>query len=526
MTLILFTQGRSHTRTGASANPAASMPYKSDRPAVLLFGEGLAKALAVGRAGLTLCTITDRNGHVTRRWMRTCGTPVRRDDGALVSGAGPAAGSTVVSPAQLDAFMASNGAAMGRLAALKTQLSTLSAQLAQKEGHELESPSRAKAARTLLDGKLADVDREIGLRTDAMRAIAASKAGPGGAGTDPAVAGPVSRLMQGKAVSSSPPDMGKLQRQLARIQAYDVASWARYHRWAGPAFPERSPSDPRFTLAGSPALAEAIKAKRLTGSEGDVLVQMSHNEGRFDSVQAYDSQIVTAGVMQKTVNPKGAGELSKQIWSFSQSHPQEYQRLFAQKGWTVAKTGKGAGDDDYTLSFQDPGDPHAKPMTGPALYAYIKDKAHPDNWARTLSPLQQAGRDPVFQAQQVDDFQARLHEAIDQKPLGYAWPIRDYLTSEKGVALVLDESVNAQSRVGKSFGQALHAFYAANPSADRDPTRWSSVDRGRFEPQIVRAYEAAREQKRTMTNPAKRYQAIEASSLSGAPGSFVRSVAR
>jgi hypothetical protein len=77
--------------------------------------------------------------------------------------------------------------------------------------------------------------------------------------------------------------------------------------------------------------------------------------------------------------------------------------------------------------------------------------------ARMLDPLLQAGRDPDFQAAQIHDFRARLDSAMAVVPTGqgYARPVSAYLTSEKGAALVLDESFNRPFRVaGTSAGRS------------------------------------------------------------------------
>lgn len=62
---------------------------------------------------------------------------------------------------------------------------------------------------------------------------------------------------------------------------------------------------------------------------------MSPNEGKIDSVQSYDSEVITAGAMQKTVKSGGKGGLSTQIQEFKDSNPQKYKELFERCGWTV-----------------------------------------------------------------------------------------------------------------------------------------------------------------------------------------------
>lgn len=67
---------------------------------------------------------------------------------------------------------------------------------------------------------------------------------------------------------------------------------------------------------------------------------MSANEGNLDSVHSYDSEIVSAGTMQKTVNSQGTGEFPAQGWQFKTDHPEEYEKYFQNNGWTVEKQAK------------------------------------------------------------------------------------------------------------------------------------------------------------------------------------------
>src|SRR5699024_7111461 len=61
-------------------------------------------------------------------------------------------------------------------------------------------------------------------------------------------------------------------------------------------------------------------------------IAMSENEGNFDAVHSYDSEAVTAGAMQKTVNSNGFGELSEQVLKFKRNNPNLYLQLFEAYG--------------------------------------------------------------------------------------------------------------------------------------------------------------------------------------------------
>lgn len=308
--------------------------------------------------------------------------------------------------------------------------------------------------------------------------------------------------------------------QALRQPDYDTPVWMRYGQGGGPAYSIRRPSDTTNRVATSTAWQGLVDAGQVTASEQRVISRMSDNEGRLDSVQAYDSEIATLGAMQKTINPQGTGELPKQVWDFKQAHPAEYQTLFANRGWTVEHVGKGDGVGDYAMRLTVDG----RTLTPAETATYIKDRAHPEHWDTALDPLLQAGRDPTFQAQQIHDFKTRLDIAMATVPrgAGYTQPISAYLTSEQGAALVLDQSVNRPGRVASSLGGALDRFYAANPKASRDPSQWTAEQRAAYEPQIMTAYQSERVASR-MTDPTTRAAHITGAgtTLSADPGSFV-----
>lgn len=320
---------------------------------------------------------------------------------------------------------------------------------------------------------------------------------------------------------------GDLSR-VSQTLKYELPHWTTSKYGDGPILTLRGQTDPTNAVGSSPAWPGLMQAGKATPSEQRVISRMAMNEGHLDSVQAYDSQTVSVRAMQKTVNAGGTGELAKQVYDFSQTNPAKYKALFADKGWTVAHTGKGATAGDYTMTFSPDGTPKSPAETR----AYIKDRSAPDHWNNALVPLLQAGRDPDFQAQQIGDYKDRLDTAIATVPAGTAYkavkggtpytrPISDYVTSEQGTGLVLDQSVNVPSRVAGSFGKALDGFYAANPKAPANPTQWTADQRAEYEPKIVSQYQAQREASK-MTSPIERHDLIvgQGSTLSAAPGSF------
>jgi len=296
--------------------------------------------------------------------------------------------------------------------------------------------------------------------------------------------------------------------------------WVRYGKGGGPMYKATHQN----TMASFSGWDDLINSKVKTESEKKALIAMSGNEGEFDQPQSYDSEAVSMGVMQKTVNSEGTGELPKQIAEFRSENPAKYKSLFEDKGWSVVDTEERVVKGQKTtvkvppkLYFKDPDDPNMKPVTGSDLKTYIRQKDQPERWTKTLGPLREAGQDVDFQKKQVMDFNNRLIAANGQKPTGYDQPINKYITSEKGSAAVLDQSVNRPAYVKTDMGKALDQFYAKNPKASKDPTTWTAAQRAEYEPQIMDNYKSVRR----MVDSDKRWAHIMGdSSVSGSPGSM------
>jgi hypothetical protein len=277
------------------------------------------------------------------------------------------------------------------------------------------------------------------------------------------------------------------------------------------------------TLGDYPGWNDLIQRNVKTPSEKNVLVAMSANEADMDGVQAYDSQTLSAGAMQKTVNPAGAGELPQQLYEF-RSDPATapvFQRELGDKGYSVDLPVIGQNTDGTpmygdkpVLSFTDPKTPGAMAITGAALKNMVRTQA--DRWTDTLGPFRSLGRTPEFQTKQVLDFNDRLVSSLDKTPTGYAHSIGDYVTSENGSALVLDQDVNAPGFVQSDFGRALKSFYAGTPGAPVDPATWTDAQRAAYEPAITSAYSAVRRG----TDMGLRATNLAGAGLSNDPGSL------
>ena len=217
-----------------------------------------------------------------------------------------------------------------------------------------------------------------------------------------------------------------------------------------------------------------------TAEERDMITAMSSNEGSFEAVQSYDSQVLTVGVMQKTVNTTGGGELTDQLAAFKKNNSESYKQLFSDHGWTV-ENGKTYYKDAVGIN-----------RTGSQLQSYLRSASSVDQ-ARALGPFRTAGRDPAFRSQQVCDFIKRAHQATDKLiSIGDDdYLAGDFITSTRGKAMLLDSSVNGGPNES-TFQKSIDWFYKKHPSAGTAPTAWSPEERAQNEAAILNHYAATR----------------------------------
>lgn len=456
------------------------------------------------------------------------GIPVNPQAAQLAQAATKPAG-PAVSEKAVTQFQAKNTKAVAELQAQLKELDQLQHKVDMLGGQALTAPSQKRLTELTkaVASKRQGVETELRLRQTAADSIAQSTQPAKQLHKDTAIAQALNALADHtKGHGLTPKDVAgfnaTLNKKIHTEAKYDTPQYLHYNGSAGPGYPKREDDDPRYSLGTSPGWDDLVKGKQVTPSEQKVISRMSENEGgRTDTLQGYDSEIVSLGAMQKTVNPTGTGELPRQIYEFSQSNPEKYKSLFADKGWTVEHTGKNTSNQDYTISFKDPADPKAAKLTGSRLRDYIHAR-NPEVWNKTLSPLLAAGRDVDFQKKQIVDYQTRLGDAMDKVPAKYSRPISAYVTSEQGAALVLDQDVNRPGHVAADFGQALNDFHRAHPEAPKDPTRWTTEQRQQYEPAILVNYQDARIDRMTDADDRAEHLTSPQSGLSAMPGSFVR----
>ncbi len=238
-------------------------------------------------------------------------------------------------------------------------------------------------------------------------------------------------------------------------------------------------------LALAPSLIRVVRA-------------VSRNEGRLEAINSYDNSFLSFGMFQWTAGAgNGAGELAGLLASVQRSSADVFQNYFGRYGLGT-ELQRGAQTGFLTLAGAMLNDAASKEQLRGAQWAYRFWRAGQDNTVRACEINLAAARVPLF-----------LHQPVAGHTVG------DWLSSELGIALVLDEHVN---RPGHVPGTLRNAINGLPPGTD--PAQWGDAE----EADLIQRYAAAREAT-NMTNPADRATSIRncvgAGTLSDKRGSFV-----
>ncbi|WP_396616026.1 hypothetical protein ACHZ97_18335 [Lysobacter soli] len=231
-----------------------------------------------------------------------------------------------------------------------------------------------------------------------------------------------------------------------------IFSTVSYHGVCGPSYSGKR------SLSSYDRWGVLLQAGTITQDEVDILVAMSANEGNLDSLQAYDSEALTAGAMQKTVNRDGYGEFPLQVAAFRSDHPHLYDELFVQCGWEIKSTTSGPRmyyNGETGAALKD------------ALRRDFSTKSKERKASPALASIVNAIASDAFMDRQVLDFVRRLHVVESLVPRGHQYSVGDFLRSKLGRAVALDHHVNRPGYVARDLGAAISAFLAANPNGQR-----------------------------------------------------------
>jgi len=185
---------------------------------------------------------------------------------------------------------------------------------------------------------------------------------------------------------------------------------------------------------------ERLWEVNLSDSEVNVILATSENEGNLDAVNTWDNQFISFGMFQWTAGGPGKpGELPALLQIIKDRYPDDFQHYWAQFGLGVAEAGAKTGWFSY----------RGKRLVSAADKALLREHI----WAYRFA---QAGADIEIQAIQILHAINRINQFYFVKSSqlnGFA--LADLITSEYGVALLLDNHVNRPGYVRSCLAEAL-----------------------------------------------------------------------
>jgi hypothetical protein len=234
-----------------------------------------------------------------------------------------------------------------------------------------------------------------------------------------------------------------------------------------------------------------------------VMAAVSANEGRLEAINTWDNAFLTFGIFQWTAGTGAApGELPGLIDRLKRQHPRTFQRHFGDFGLDVAEVRGALPRGRFALDGTVLRTAIQKARLRTLEWAYRFWLAGHDDVVRWVQIEHAAGR--------IDDFYRNSHKKIGQRY------VADYVTSEYGVALLLDQHVNRPGHVPKTLAQAVRGITAELCG----PEAWGSTE----ERQLLARYLDLRHET-SMTSSAMRaketQRAVARGLASDERGSFV-----
>jgi hypothetical protein len=219
---------------------------------------------------------------------------------------------------------------------------------------------------------------------------------------------------------------------------------------------------------------------------------VSDNEGKLEAINTWDDAFMTFGVFQWTAGQTTAkGELPALLHRLKQEHGSLYDDLFGRHGLSVSGNGPAQPGTTPVGAFTLDGEP--------LNTAEKKERLRTLEWAFRFW---RAGHEDVVRTVQIKQAMDRLHVFYrSPKHLIGGRVVADYVTSEAGVALLLDQHVNRPGHVPKTLAQAVDQL--ARVGGAGDPAGWSDAE----ERDLLKEYVGLRSGT-SMTDSDKRAQVV------------------
>jgi Transglycosylase len=220
-----------------------------------------------------------------------------------------------------------------------------------------------------------------------------------------------------------------------------------------------------------------------------VVQAVSRNEGRFEAVNSYDSSVLSFGIFQWTVGPGDRpGELAGLLHSVRCVCRDAFDECFGRYDLGVALE---PGVPDW---------PRIGYLTLGGLKLDTRDSKQELRRAHWAYRFWRAGHDNGIRRCQLDTAMARIQTFYHKQVCGRS--VADWISSEYGVALLLDQHVNQPAHVLETLRRAIAQLPA--PVAVLETSRWGD----HHEQALIDLY--IRERNGTaMTTPADRAARIK-----------------
>jgi LysM repeat protein len=221
----------------------------------------------------------------------------------------------------------------------------------------------------------------------------------------------------------------------------------------------------------------------LTRSEINIILATAENEGNLDAINTWDNHFLSAGIFQWTGGGANErGELPVLLAKLKNYYPDDFQHYFGRHGLDVEGTGKVTGW--FSLNGQRLTSKDEKEQLRSPAWAYRFMKAGCDRQVQATQVAHAVDR--------IRNFYFARSNALDKVP------IAKLITSEYGVALLLDNHVNRPGYVYPCVASAIQDCGLDPLSVES----WSTDD----EREVLAAYLKTRETygRRPMTDARQR----------------------
>lgn len=214
-----------------------------------------------------------------------------------------------------------------------------------------------------------------------------------------------------------------------------------------------------------------LKRQGMTDSALNVMLGVSENEGNLDAINTWDNSFMTFGMFQWTIGAgSGKGELAAMFRRISDGDAALWEEYFGCHG-----LGIWSGTDEtyghLTLHGQTINSPAEKEQFRDAKWCFRFWKAGQDPRVQAISLAHAFGRIATFA--RSSSYQVNGHD------------VADVVTSEYGMALVLDNHVNRPGYIKSCLTKAMDRAGLGGTK----PKDWDTADEGRLIDQYLKIRE-------------------------------------